>query len=246
MEKTRNAATHVLYFKASLPPVGYSTFEVKAAAAAPKRTVVTQPAVQVSSVKTYSNGFLEVTVDAAEGHITAVKNLQSNISTPFRIDWGWYNSSVGGCTNGTLGKGMNPCSGQVGALLALVSESDSGIPCGCLRLCVQTVHTWRVFCAAICSVPRNTARQSRPLTSGIWTLQPSGAYMFRPNSSTYFTCGPEAKPVLSVVEGPLVTEFRVTVSDWASHVVRLISGKPYLEVEWTAGPIPINQVRVSC
>lgn len=68
--------------------------------------------------------------------------------------------------------------------------------------------------------------------------------MFRPNSSTFFTCGPEATPQLEVVEGPLVTEIRVTISDWASHVVRLIKDKPYLEVEWTAGPIPINQVHV--
>ena len=31
-----------------------------------------------------------------------------------------------------------------------------------------------------------------------------------------------------------------TFSDWATHVIRLTDGSPYVEVEWTAGPIPID------
>jgi alpha-mannosidase len=31
-----------------------------------------------------------------------------------------------------------------------------------------------------------------------------------------------------------------TFSEWATHVIRLVQGAPYVEVEWTAGPIPIS------
>jgi hypothetical protein len=43
-----------------------------------------------------------------------------------------------------------------------------------------------------------------------------------------------------VIEGDLVTEVHQTFSEWATHVIRLYKGKPYVEVEWTAGPVPID------
>jgi alpha-mannosidase len=45
---------------------------------------------------------------------------------------------------------------------------------------------------------------------------------------------------VEVLQGPLVTEVHQKFSDWASHVIRLYEGKNYVEVEWTAGPIPID------
>ena len=68
-----------------------------------------------------------------------VKNLKSNITTPFSIEWGWYNSSVGGCT-----AGIEP-------------------------------ETWAC------------------------DSQKSGAYIFRPNSSTFFYPGKAQKPTIEVV-----------------------------------------------
>jgi len=70
--------------------------------------------------------------------------------------------------------------------------------------------------------------------------QASGAYMFRPNSSTVFFPGPAVVPKLQVVKGPVVTEIHQTFSHWATHVVRLVEGAAFVEVEWTAGPIPID------
>ena len=43
-----------------------------------------------------------------------------------------------------------------------------------------------------------------------------------------------------MVEGALVTEVHQDFSEWASHVIRLYKGRGYVEVEWTAGPIPID------
>jgi alpha-mannosidase len=76
--------------------------------------------------------------------------------------------------------------------------------------------------------------------SSVDSLQPSGAYIFRPNSSTVFYPGPQAIPTLQLVKGPVVTEIHQRFSEWATHVIRLVKDLPYVEVEWTAGPIPID------
>ena len=65
--------------------------------------------------------------------------------------------------------------------------------------------------------------------------RPAGAYMFRPNTSELFYPGPVAMPTLEVVEDGMVTEVRQVFSQWASHVVRLYKGAPYVELESTNG-----------
>jgi len=70
--------------------------------------------------------------------------------------------------------------------------------------------------------------------------QKSGAYMFRPNSSTVFYPGPNTKPTLKIVEGEVATEVYQSYSSWVSHVVRLYKDEPFVEVEYTVGPIPVN------
>jgi len=70
--------------------------------------------------------------------------------------------------------------------------------------------------------------------------QASGAYMFRPNSSTVYPCG-NSTPTVTVAQGPLVTEITQTYSSWCTHVLRLRKDDPTVEVEWTAGPIPLDQ-----
>ena len=69
--------------------------------------------------------------------------------------------------------------------------------------------------------------------------QSSGAYMFRPATQQTYQCG-NSTPTLEVTTGPLVTEIKQVVSEWATHVIRLTKDSPYIEVEWTAGPIPMN------
>ena len=55
-----------------------------------------------------------------------------------------------------------------------------------------------------------------------------------------FFPGPEATPKITVSKGSVVTEVYQEFSSWATHVVRLVQGQPYIEVEWTAGPIPVD------
>ncbi|XP_076867010.1 lysosomal alpha-mannosidase [Brachyhypopomus gauderio] len=69
------------------------------------------------------------------------------------------------------------------------------------------------------------------------STQPSGAYIFRPNSSTPITIS--EKPDVSCVQTSVVQEVRQEFSPWVSQVVRLYKGSRELELEWTVGPIPV-------
>ncbi|XP_077425885.1 lysosomal alpha-mannosidase [Vanacampus margaritifer] len=68
--------------------------------------------------------------------------------------------------------------------------------------------------------------------------QPSGAYIFRPNSSTPFVISKTAKT--ETIQTPVMQEVRQWFAPWASQVVRLHADSRVLELEWTVGPIPID------
>uniref|UniRef100_A0A8D0D4Q4 Alpha-mannosidase n=1 Tax=Sander lucioperca TaxID=283035 RepID=A0A8D0D4Q4_SANLU len=63
--------------------------------------------------------------------------------------------------------------------------------------------------------------------------QPSGAYIFRPNSSTPFIISKTAKT-------ESIQEVRQWFAPWVSQVVRLYGDSRALELEWTVGPLPID------
>merc|ERR1712216_586062 len=149
----RNTASHVLVFTVSPPAMGYSTFSAKAtgneeigATLATPTSIRTVP--QSAAPFSVDNGIYELTFDPSTGLMTTITNMKSKLTTSLEVSWGWYNSSVGGCTPGGLG-----CDSQA-----------------------------------------------------------SGAYIFRPNSSTVFFPGPKVVPTLHVVKGPVVTEVHQTFS----------------------------------
>lgn len=65
----------------------------------------------------------------------------------------------------------------------------------------------------------------------------SGAYIFRPNGTAIPT---GSISQLVIAEGPVVTEIYQEFSDWSSQIIRLVSGQPYVEVDWIVGPIPVE------
>jgi alpha-mannosidase len=86
-----NNATHVVSFRAALPPIGYGAFVLEwdlAAAAAPEPVL--------AAPTTIRNGVYELTV-GAEG-VEAIRHLASDTRTALNLSWGWYESSTGGCT----------------------------------------------------------------------------------------------------------------------------------------------------
>ncbi|XP_076026820.1 lysosomal alpha-mannosidase [Genypterus blacodes] len=68
--------------------------------------------------------------------------------------------------------------------------------------------------------------------------QPSGAYIFRPNSSTPFIISRTAQT--QTIQTSVVQEVRQYFSPWVSQVVRLYSDSRALELEWTVGPVPVH------
>ncbi|XP_068854008.1 lysosomal alpha-mannosidase isoform X2 [Aphelocoma coerulescens] len=67
--------------------------------------------------------------------------------------------------------------------------------------------------------------------------QASGAYIFRPNASAPIPVAKRAATRL--LKTALVQELHQNFSAWCSQVLRLRPGQPYLELEWTVGPIPV-------
>ena len=211
-----NNATHSLQFQVELPPLGFTTMHFTAAkvgstgAATVSQSTSDTPSSnnnddnamtsavgqhraarrrRMSQAKsgTITNGMYTIGYDESTGLITTLTNEVSKITTPFKIDWGWYKSSEGGCTGG-----INATTGKYDYKLY-----------GC---------------------------------SG----QHSGAYIFRPNSTTVYPCGASA-PTLTVVTGAVVNEIQQSFGPFCTHVVRLRKNDNFVEVEWTAGPIPIDQ-----
>ncbi|KAM4585370.1 lysosomal alpha-mannosidase [Odontesthes bonariensis] len=74
--------------------------------------------------------------------------------------------------------------------------------------------------------------------NNILSIQPSGAYIFRPNSSTPFIISRTAKT--ETVQTSVVQEVRQWFAPWVSQVVRLYADSRALELEWTVGPLPID------
>ncbi|KAJ8363171.1 hypothetical protein SKAU_G00120020 [Synaphobranchus kaupii] len=72
------------------------------------------------------------------------------------------------------------------------------------------------------------------------SLQPSGAYIFRPNSSTPVPVSLTAKT--RSLQNPVVQEVYQQFGSWVSQVVRLYEDSRELELEWTVGPVPVRDL----
>ncbi|OMO99297.1 hypothetical protein COLO4_13373 [Corchorus olitorius] len=68
--------------------------------------------------------------------------------------------------------------------------------------------------------------------------QASGAYIFRPNRT--ITVKSESQTQLTVVRGPLLDEVHQQLNSWISQVTRVYKEKEHAEVEFTIGPIPVD------
>uniref|UniRef100_A0AAY4F1G4 Alpha-mannosidase n=1 Tax=Denticeps clupeoides TaxID=299321 RepID=A0AAY4F1G4_9TELE len=66
--------------------------------------------------------------------------------------------------------------------------------------------------------------------------QPSGAYIFRPNSSTPFIIS----KMIKVDSNAVLQEVRQWFGPWVTQVVRLYKDSRQLELEWTVGPVPVG------
>jgi len=76
--------------------------------------------------------------------------------------------------------------------------------------------------------------------------QNSGAYIFRPSKKdealTLLANKNDKKPTsVKVVESGLVTEVHAEFGDFVKQVTRIVENQPYVEIEWTVGPVPTEE-----
>ncbi|KAL1547433.1 alpha-mannosidase [Salvia divinorum] len=69
-------------------------------------------------------------------------------------------------------------------------------------------------------------------------FQASGAYVFRPNGT--FPIEPKGQVPLAVIRGPLLDEVHQQLNAWLYQVTRVYKDKEHAEVEFTIGPIPVD------
>ncbi|KAK7311284.1 hypothetical protein RJT34_09318 [Clitoria ternatea] len=68
--------------------------------------------------------------------------------------------------------------------------------------------------------------------------QASGAYVFRPNGS--FPIKSDHQVSLTVVRGPILDEVHQQLNPWVSQITRIFKAKEHAEIEFTVGPIPVD------
>ncbi|XP_057437604.1 alpha-mannosidase At3g26720-like [Lotus japonicus] len=68
--------------------------------------------------------------------------------------------------------------------------------------------------------------------------QASGAYIFRPNGS--FPITSDHKVSFTVLHGPILDEVHQQLNPWVSQITRIYKAKEHAEVEFTIGPIPVD------
>ncbi|KAM1788524.1 hypothetical protein ACFX11_038807 [Malus domestica] len=68
--------------------------------------------------------------------------------------------------------------------------------------------------------------------------QASGAYIFRPNGTVPINS--EGQVSFTVLRGPLLDEVHQRINSWIYQVTRLYKEKEHAEIEFTVGPIPID------
>ncbi|KAM7472128.1 hypothetical protein LguiA_010311 [Lonicera macranthoides] len=73
---------------------------------------------------------------------------------------------------------------------------------------------------------------------GSGNTQASGAYMFFPNGTVPIHSEDQAP--LIVMRGPLFDEVHEKINSWIYQITRVYKGKEHAEVEFTIGPIPID------
>jgi len=72
------------------------------------------------------------------------------------------------------------------------------------------------------------------------STQSSGAYIFRPNETFAYNMTKDNIPSMQLVTGKVYSEVKQVFNSWATQVVRLYADQPFLEFEYTIGPIGIS------
>ncbi|KAG8128822.1 hypothetical protein E2320_015703 [Naja naja] len=221
----RGSATNELVFQASLPPLGYRTYSVSQLSgkdsARPRllKRLRPQPAAPLLT-PSIENEHLQVLFDPNTGLMKEIQNLDKNISLPLSQSFLWYNASVGNTAvpqaSGAYIFRPNtskafPIAQKVRVYQIKVGKAQSHL----LQICLPSNP------GALSAVLRQDAKKEKKIP------ERKGPLFHLPLSAVW----------LSITQ--VVQELYQNFSNWCSQVVRLYAGQPYVELEWTVGPIPI-------
>ncbi|KAL9331149.1 hypothetical protein ACSQ67_000759 [Phaseolus vulgaris] len=89
------------------------------------------------------------------------------------------------------------------------------------------------FAPKIATIPKKG-----PKNDWAFYRQASGAYVFRPNGS--FPIKSDHQVSFSVLRGPILDEVHQQLNPWVSQITRVFKAKEHAEIEFTVGPIPVD------
>ncbi|PPD76164.1 hypothetical protein GOBAR_DD26911 [Gossypium barbadense] len=140
-----------------------------------------------------------------------------------------------------ISKGTKKGRGTVGMVSAMPQEGTIEIGQGNLKMSFSTSsgQLQRMYNSRTgVDVPLQQSYLWYGSSSGGSDFQASGAYIFRPDGESP-TVVSRSVP-LNVTRGPLVDEVYQQFNEWIYQVTRLYKDKEHAEIEFTIGPIPLD------
>ncbi|KAK3041857.1 hypothetical protein RJ639_000373, partial [Escallonia herrerae] len=204
-----------LAFAASVPPLGFSTYIISStkqkAANSVKGTLYTSKGSGNDTIEV-GPGNLKLIYSGIEGKLTQYVNSRSMIRASVNQSYSYYSGN-----DGSVDFQLNPFVYSPLWNIGSSHSMPSTISCGLLGLIHETIEgEHSLFCL----------------------LKASGAYIFRPNGTFPIQSGGQ-KP-LTILRGPLYDEVHQKINSWIYQITRVYKEKDHAEVEFTVGPIPID------
>ena len=114
VRRDRGNASYTVVFSATVPPLGFTTYFVRAASSDRKDEV--HAILKEPEAVTIQNEHLQVAFDETTGHVQSIANLDRKLTLTLDQQFFWYNASTGNNINSTQASGayiFRPNSSQV-------------------------------------------------------------------------------------------------------------------------------------
>ncbi|TYH29199.1 hypothetical protein ES288_A02G204700v1 [Gossypium darwinii] len=181
-----------------------------------------------------------VTIDVREFYTKAYLGLSSDSVPKY---WLLFQVSIPalGWNTYFISKGTKKGRGTVGMVSAMPQEGTIEIGQGNLKMSFSTSsgQLQRMYNSRTgVDVPLQQSYLWYGSSSGGSDFQASGAYIFRPDGESPTVISRSVS--LNVTRGPLVDEVYQQFNEWIYQVTRLYKDKEHAEIEFTIGPIPLD------
>ncbi|THF95734.1 hypothetical protein TEA_025327 [Camellia sinensis var. sinensis] len=226
-----------LAFTASVPPLGFSTYVISTAERAAPTLAMEMSYESMGSQNdtiAVGPGNLKLTYSANEGTLTQYVNTRSLVKESIEQSYSYY-SAYDGSPQASGAYIFRP-----NGIFPLTSEGQ--IPLTVVRGPLldevhQRINSW-IYQVKESIEQSYSYYSAHDGSQDPEYFQASGAYIFRPNG--IFPLTSEGQIPLTVVRGPLLDEVHQRINSWIYQITRVYKEKEHAEVEFTVGPIPID------